>query len=212
LRFNCLRAAGAIGTPEALVFVGEGLRDPDPYVRRVAQEVLAEHDALPEKLPAPAPTPARPLPEIELAARNPMVEISTSRGMMVFELFPNEAPLHVHNLLELAREDHYDGLDFHRVVPDFVIQGGCYRADGNGATTWRGGGLPLEVGPRKFVRGTLGMPRNEDLDSGGSQIFVTHRPTPHLDGRYTIFGQLRSGFEVLDTIEVGDRILDVRER
>lgn len=212
LRFNCLRDAGAIGTPEAMAFVHDGLRDPHPHVRRVAQEVLAEHDALPGQIPPPPPTPARPLPDIEYVERNPMVEISTSRGMMVFELFPNEAPLHVYNLLELTRDDHYDGLDFHRVVPDFVIQGGCYRADGNGATTWRGGGLPLEVGPRKFARGALGMPRNEDLDSGGSQIFVTHRPTPHLDGRYTVFGQLRSGFEVLDAIEVGDKILDVRRR
>ena len=60
------------------------------------------------------------------------------------------------------------------------------------------------------MRGSLGMPRNEDVDSGGSQFFVTHRPTPHLDGRYTVFGELRAGGAVLDSIEVGDRILSVR--
>jgi peptidyl-prolyl cis-trans isomerase B (cyclophilin B) len=129
---------------------------------------------------------------------------------MVFELFPAEAPVHVYNFLELAGRGFYDGLSFHRVVPDFVIQGGCYRGDGNGSVTWRDGALRHEIGPRKYIRGSLGMPRNEDMESGGSQIFVTHRPTPHLDGRYTIFGELRSGFDVLDSIEVGDRILHVQ--
>jgi cyclophilin family peptidyl-prolyl cis-trans isomerase len=139
------------------------------------------------------------------------VRIQTTRGDLVFELFPREAPIHVHNFLTLAGADHYDGTLFHRVVPNFVIQGGDYRGDGNGGTTYRGeDALRHEIAPRKFVRGSLGMPRNENPDSGGSQIFVTHRPTPHLDGRYTIFGELRDGFDVLDAIEVGDRIEDVR--
>ena len=129
---------------------------------------------------------------------------------MTFELFADETPIHVHNFLTLAQDDHYDGLNFHRVVPDFVIQGGCYRGDGNGARPWRGEALRQEIGPRKYVRGSLGMPRNQDMESGGSQFFVTHRPTPHLDGRYTIFGELTSGSLVLDSIEVGDVILDVR--
>jgi peptidyl-prolyl cis-trans isomerase B (cyclophilin B) len=129
---------------------------------------------------------------------------------MVFELFPDETPLHVHNFLELARSGYYKDTPFHRVVPDFVIQGGDYRGDGNGGQTWDGEVLPGEFTPRKFARGALGMPRNEDPDSGGSQIFVTQRETPHLDGRYTVFGQLLEGEGVLDTIEIGDRILGVR--
>jgi peptidyl-prolyl cis-trans isomerase B (cyclophilin B) len=129
---------------------------------------------------------------------------------MVFELFPDEAPLHVHNFLELARRGYYSDTPFHRVVPDFVIQGGDYRGDGDGGKTWDGELLPAEFTPRKFTRGALGMPRNDDPDSGGSQIFVTHRETPHLDGRYTLFGQLLEGGEVLDAIEVGDRIKSVR--
>ena len=130
---------------------------------------------------------------------------------MVFELFPAEAPVHVHSFLALARAGYYDGLDFHRVVPDFVIQGGCYRGDGNGTGTWRGqaDSLRHEFTPRRYVRGSLGMPRSSEVDSGGSQLFVTHRPTPHLDGRYTIFGELREGFDVLDAVEVGDRILRI---
>lgn len=148
------------------------------------------------------------------AAPNPMVEIVTTRGTMLFELFPREAPVHVHSFLQLAERDHFDGLDFHRVVGDVVIQGGCYRGDGNGTGTWRAAHDTLrhEFGRRRFVRGSLAMPRGAELDSGGSQIFVTHRPTPHLDGRYTIFGELREGGAVLDAIQVGDRILDVRRR
>ncbi|HKX45746.1 MAG TPA: peptidylprolyl isomerase, partial [Planctomycetota bacterium] len=161
----------------------------------------------PEVRPPP-PAPGRELP---LWSRNPLVEVATSRGSLVFELFPDDAPLHVYNFLVLAERDHYDGTLFHRVVPDFVAQGGDYRGDGNGAKPWRGDALRHEFGPRSFGRGALGMPRSEDLDSGGSQIFVTHRPTPHLDDRYTLFGQLRIGFEVLDRIEQGDRIVDVRE-
>jgi len=140
---------------------------------------------------------------------NPRVEIVTTRGTMQFELFPEETPLHVHNFLELARRGYFTDLPFHRVVPDFVIQGGDYRGDGNGGQTWDGAPLPAEFTPRKFVRGALGMPRNDDPDSGGSQIFVTQRETPHLDGRYTLFGELIEGRDVLDAIEIGDRIKSV---
>jgi cyclophilin family peptidyl-prolyl cis-trans isomerase len=175
-----------------------------------AKEIPGERAA---KLAALRDAPQRrtQVGELDHFAANPMVEIVTTRGTMLFELFHDETPLHVHNFLELARRGYYTGLPFHRVVPDFVIQGGDYRGDGNGGKTWDGQVLPGEFTPRKFVRGALGMPRNEDPDSGGSQIFVTHRETPHLDGRYTVFGQLVSGEEALDAIEVGDRILAVRE-
>jgi cyclophilin family peptidyl-prolyl cis-trans isomerase len=164
-------------------------------------------DAFP---PRAAPEVRPPLAIPTAAGPNPLVEIVTDRGSMVFELFRDETPVHVHNFLELVRREHYDGLGFHRVVPDFVVQGGDPRGDGNGGTTWRGVALRREFTPRKYVRGSLGMPRNDDPDSGGSQIFVTHRETPHLDGRYTLFGELRRGIEVLDAIEVGDTIRSVR--
>jgi cyclophilin family peptidyl-prolyl cis-trans isomerase len=138
------------------------------------------------------------------------VEIVTNRGTMVFELLRNECPVHVFNFLTLAQRGFYDGTTFHRVVPDFVIQGGDVRGDGNGGASWRGDPLRSEFTPRKFLRGALGMPRNEDPDSGGSQIFVTQRWTPHLDGRYTLFGVMLSGGEALDTIEVGDSILEIK--
>jgi cyclophilin family peptidyl-prolyl cis-trans isomerase len=168
----------------------------------------------PETLPEIPPcveAPAEALVPLAGSGENPWVDIVTSKGTLRFELLPGEAPLHVHNFLTQAAGDRYDGTLWHRVVPDFVIQGGDYRGDGNGGGTWRGAddSLRHEFGPRKYARGSLGMPRNEDPDSGGSQLFVTHRATPHLDGRYTIFGELRAGFEVLDAIEVGDRIVDV---
>lgn len=213
VRAECLRNAASIPGDASAELLALGLAAPEPYVRSLARTLL-EARGLPapeSDAPLAAPEPLTERPWADLA-RNPTAEIRTTRGVMSFELFADEAPLHVENFVQLARRGFYEGLDFHRVVPDFVIQGGCYRGDGNGGTTWRGGSLRQEIGPRKFVRGSLGMPRNDDLESGGSQLFVTHRPTPHLDGRYTIFGELRSGFEVLDATELGDTIVDVRIR
>ena len=230
VRFNVLRLAGKIGGEGARSLLLRGSTAPQPFVRQVAQEELARlwPDLPIPEVPPLARAPGRPLPgaELPIPRENPRVAIETTRGTFVFELFPAEAPVHVHNFLALAARGYYDGLTFHRVVPDFVVQGGDYRGDGNGGVTYRvpidpraalerGEGVPAdslrhEISPRKFVRGSLGMPRNDDPDSGGSQIFITHRPTPHLDGRYTIFGELRSGGEVLDRIEAGDRLREVR--
>lgn len=215
IRFNALRAAAKCAGRDAAALLAEGATDRSAFVRRVAREELGR--VAPELLADLAPSTesvldaADRLESYEPFHANPWVDVVTSKGTLRFELFPAEAPLHVHNFLAQAAREHYDGTPWHRVVPDFVIQGGDYRGDGNGGGTWRGAddSLRHEFGPRKYVRGSLGMPRNEDPDSGGSQIFVTHRATPHLDGRYTIFGELREGFEVLDAIEVGDRIVDV---
>lgn len=210
-----VEAAAKIGGARGQTVVEHGLEHPDPFVRRRSMDLLAKSFQVADVPVSKSSPEARPPISIPVAEgphsrSNPRVEIVTDRGSMVFELFPDETPVHVHNFLELVRRGHYDGLGFHRVVPDFVIQGGDPRGDGNGGTTWRGVPLRREFTPRKFVRGSLGMPRNDDPDSGGSQIFVTHRETPHLDGRYTLFGELRQGFEVLDRIEVGDSIRSVR--
>ncbi|MEQ1893114.1 MAG: peptidylprolyl isomerase, partial [Planctomycetota bacterium] len=212
--FNALEVLAKIATPEARATVEAAQDDARPHVRAVARRLMrdtfgatprSEEPALAEPLPLPVPGKDHPLYRF-----NPLVELDTTRGTMVFELFPLEAPLHVHNFLTLIERGAYDGLTFHRVVPDFVIQGGDHRGDGNGARPWQGDALRAEFTPRKYTRGSLGMPRNEDPDSGGSQFFVTHLPTPHLDGRYTIFGELRAGGEVLDQLEIGDRILSAK--
>ena len=105
----------------------------------------------------------------------------------------------------LARAKTYDGLFFHRVVPDFVVQGGDPHGDGNGGPGWS---LPDEHTPLRFLRGTLGI-ATSGPDTGGSQLFVCHSPQPHLDGRYTIAGELESGEAVLDALQVGDEIRTV---
>jgi cyclophilin family peptidyl-prolyl cis-trans isomerase len=215
IAFNVLEALGAIGGEGVQRVLERAASDRRPHVRRVARRVLRSRfgvDLPPEPRAPFADDGPIPVPGVDYPRwqQNPMAEVRTSRGTMVFELFPAEAPIHVYNFLTLAEAGHYDDLLFHRVVPDFVIQGGDYRGDGNGGAPWRGDALRNEFGRRKFLRGSLGMPRNEDPDSGGSQFFVTQRPTPHLDGRYTLFGQLRTGGEVLDRVEVGDRILSVR--
>jgi len=215
IAFNVLENLGALGGPDAEHFLREQVSDPRPYVATVARRVLAASYGVEVAPPeGPAPVSRNPVPRAGLDypaySADPIVEIVTSRGPMVFELLPAEAPLHVHNFLALVEREHYQGTTFHRVVPDFVIQGGDVRGDGNGATPWRGSSLRNEFTPRTYDRGCLGMPRHADPDSGGSQFFVTHRPTPHLDGRYTIFGLLRSGGDVLDRIEIGDTILEVR--
>jgi cyclophilin family peptidyl-prolyl cis-trans isomerase/HEAT repeat protein len=214
IAFGVLESAAAIGGEQGLELVERGLAHDDPYVRKKAREWIAKSYPAaavpairaPERKPARVPVAGRDF----MYDENPRVEVRTSKGSMVFELLPDEAPVHVVSFLELVNAHHYDKFSFHRVVPDFVIQGGDTRGDGNGGTSWRGDALRAEFTPRKFLRGSLGMPRNEDPDSGGSQIFVTHRWTPHLDGRYTLFGTLVSGSEVLDAIEVGDTIEEVK--
>ncbi|KPJ61722.1 MAG: peptidylprolyl isomerase [Latescibacteria bacterium DG_63] len=132
--------------------------------------------------------------------------MATERGEIVIRLLGKEAPNTVENFVRLAQDGFYDGLTFHRVVPNFVIQGGCPRGDG-----WGGPGYTIrcEINRRHYLSGAVGMAL-AGKDTGGSQFFITHSPQPHLDGRYTIFGQVIRGMDVVDSIERGDRIVEVR--
>ncbi|MEY2747913.1 MAG: putative peptidyl-prolyl cis-trans isomerase, partial [Planctomycetota bacterium] len=178
----------------------------DDFVARKAARLLDERFGG-RKPVARDPKPWRgPVVELDLPRG---ARIATARGVLELALHGDEAPLHVHNFAKLAARGAYDGLSFHRVVPDFVVQGGDPRGDGNGGEAWDGGSLRAEPTPRPFLRGSLGMPRNDDPDSGGGQIFLTLRETPHLDWRYANFGSLVAGFDALERIEVGDRILRV---
>ena len=143
-----------------------------------------------------------------LASRSPVAQIETDRGTIELALFPDEAPVTVHNFVSLARRRYFDGQRFHRVVPNFVIQAGDPRGDGNGGP---GYAIRDELNPHRYVRGTLGMALSGP-NTGGSQFFVTHAAQPHLDGGYTVFGQLRSGGDVLDRIVQGDRIVRITIR
>jgi peptidylprolyl isomerase len=135
----------------------------------------------------------------------PVAHIETERGVLELTLFAMDAPLTVYNFTSLARRGYFDGLPFHRVVPNFVVQGGDPRGDGNGGP---GSTIRDELNRRRYLRGTLGMALSGP-NTGGSQFFVTHSPQPHLDGGYTVFGQLLSGGDVLDRIVQGDRIVRI---
>ncbi|WP_096016822.1 peptidylprolyl isomerase [Campylobacter lanienae] len=137
------------------------------------------------------------------------VVIKTDKGDMIAELYPDETPQTVANFVELAKSGFYDGLNFHRVIPNFVIQGGCPYGNGVGGPGWR---IKCEcVGQkRKHNRGSLSM-AHAGRDTGGSQFFVCHSPQPHLNGVHTIFGELidDESKSVLDAIRQGDKITTI---
>lgn len=130
------------------------------------------------------------------------VVLVTERGEVEIQLAPEEAPVHAARFLLSVSSGLYDGTIFHRVVSDFVVQGGDPRGSG-----WGDAGFTLrdEINRLPFHRGAVGMPK-AGPDTGGCQLFVTHVPTPHLDGRYTVFGRVTRGLPVIDALQPGDRI------
>jgi cyclophilin family peptidyl-prolyl cis-trans isomerase len=134
--------------------------------------------------------------------------IRTVRGPIQLELFGADAPITVSNFLSLARSGYYRNTRFHRVVPNFVAQDGDTRDDGNGGP---GYAIRDEMNRHRYERGAVGMALSGP-DTGGSQYFITHSPQPHLDGHYTVFGRVLTGFDVLDRIVQGDRITRIDPR
>ena len=132
--------------------------------------------------------------------------METDKGTINLELFDKDAPNTVANFTKLAKSGFYNGLKFHRVIPDFMIQGGDPTGTGGGGPGWK---IKCEINKQKHTPGTLSM-AHAGKDTGGSQWFVTHSSQPHLDGRYTLFGQVVSGMDVVDRIQEGDRILSIR--
>lgn len=150
-----------------------------------------------------AMAPYDPDPAIPLYT--PRALVRTVRGTIEIHLDVVEAPLTSASFIELARRGFFNGLTFHRVVPNFVIQGGCPRGDGNGGPGYT---LRCEIGQTPYGRGAVGMALS-GKDTGGSQFFITHAPAPHLDGAYTVFGRVASGMDVVDRIQPGDVIEEV---
>lgn len=131
----------------------------------------------------------------------------TDRGPIRIELYPDKAPLTVANFVNLAQRGFYDGLNFHRVIPDFMVQGGCPEGSGRG-----GPGYRFEDETRNGLahdRGVLSM-ANAGPDTNGSQFFITHVATPWLDGKHTVFGKVIEGMDVIDKVAQGDLIKSVR--
>ena len=136
---------------------------------------------------------------------NLTAEIATNRGTIRLDLHANEAPLTVANFVNLAKRGYYDGLSFHRVIPNFMIQGGCPEGSGRGGPGYR---FEDEFNPqRRHGKGTLSM-ANAGPGTNGSQFFITHAPQPHLDNKHTVFGQVQGAEDqkVVDEIRQGDRI------
>ena len=122
--------------------------------------------------------------------------INTSKGSMTLELFASEAPLTVNNFVFLAREGFYENGQFHRVIKDFMIQGGCPRGDGTGGPGYRFQDEPVT---KSYVKGTLAM-ANAGPNTNGSQFFIVHGANPGLPPNYTIFGMLTAGEDVLNAL------------
>ena len=205
-RLAALEALARYGGADATATLRRALEDRDWPVRLRAAALLREAgDATAEPV---RPAPVRQPPEFFESDRllrpaySPHAYIETRRGTIEIELNVIESPFTAHAFMELARAGFYNGLKVHRLVPNFVIQAGDPRGDGEG-----GPGFTIrdELSPLPFVRGTVGL-AIAGRDTGGSQFFITLSPQPHLDGKYTAFGRVVKGFELLDRIAIGDEI------
>ncbi|MCY7360590.1 MAG: peptidylprolyl isomerase [Ignavibacteria bacterium] len=133
------------------------------------------------------------------------ITVQTNKGDIKIELLPEVAPFTVMNFLKLSENNFYDNTVFHRVVSNFLIQGGDPTGTGFGGP---GFSIRSEFSPLSYETGMVGM-ASSGKDTEGSQFFITHSATPHLDGRYTIFGKVTDGMDVADEIMIGDFIIDV---
>ena len=137
--------------------------------------------------------------------KNRLAVIESNKGTIEFMLYEKEAPITSANFIELALKGFYDGLTFHRYVPNFIIQGGCPRGDGTGGS---GKTIPLEIVPklRHGAPGAVAMARAQARDSASSQFYITLAPAPFLDSQYAVFGRVISGMDVVLSLRAGDRI------
>jgi HEAT repeat protein/cyclophilin family peptidyl-prolyl cis-trans isomerase len=156
--------------------------------------------------PAAGPPELNDLKALIAPPVSPAAYIDTEKGMIQIELAVVDAPRTVANFVSLARRNFLGATPFHRVVPDFVAQDGDPRGDGEGGPGYT---IRDEINQRPYLRGTVGMALDWE-DTGGSQFFITHSPQPHLDARYTVFGRVVSGMDVVDRLQQWDQIRTVR--
>lgn len=207
-------AIAVIGAAEKLraeagaqALVETAYRNPNPVVARLARRsLLLNFRASAASFPPPEFKPSRASGEypgvLTEAARPWVATVETARGPFRIRLAGKAAPLTVMNFVSLAQRGYFNGAAIHRVVPNFVIQDGDPTGTGNGGPGYE---IRDELNPIEYSEGTVGMALSGP-DTGGSQWFVTHAPQPHLDGIYTVFGQVIAGQDVVERIEQGDRI------
>jgi cyclophilin family peptidyl-prolyl cis-trans isomerase/HEAT repeat protein len=210
-RTAILEALTTLDPPAAQPQLVAALADRDWALRVRAAELLRKlNPAADVSSMRPAPAPTVP----ELAAVDgfvappvsPSAYIDTDKGTIQVELAVIDAPRTVANFIALVRKGYFNGVSLHRVVPDFVVQDGDPRGDGEGGPGYT---IRDELSQRPFLRGTVGMALDW-ADTGGSQFFITHSPQPHLDARYTVFGQVVAGMETVDRLSQWDTIVRIR--
>ena len=205
---DALAASGEAGRD----VIRSGLTDPDWALRVKAAELVAKFDPSADVAAAIRPAPTRvpeggyDAPRFINPTVSPQVYLETEHGTIQIELAVLDAPLTVDNFIALARKGYFTNVAIHRVVPNFVVQDGDPRGDGEGGP---GYSIRDELNTLPHLRGTVGMALDW-RDTGGSQFFITHSPQPHLDARYTVFGRVVAGMEVVDRLRQWDVIKSVR--
>jgi cyclophilin family peptidyl-prolyl cis-trans isomerase/HEAT repeat protein len=211
-RAAALAALAKFGRDAALPALEKALADKDWAVRLRASRLIAELDPSRDAAAAIRPAPTRldraayATSQIVSPPVSTHVYIDTDKGTIQVELAVLDAPLTVRTFTDLAQSGYFGGVAIHRVVPNFVVQDGDPRGDGEGGPGYT---IRDELNQRPYLRGTVGMALDW-ADTGGSQFFITHSPQPHLDARYTVFGQVVSGMDVVDRLARGDVIRQVR--
>ena len=210
-RAAILSALAEYGGDTATAVLKEAVNDKDWAVRVHVATLLARLDPAGDYQAAIRPAPGQPPSPYENAdligpSYSPHVFIETAKGMIEFELAVLDAPQTSWSFMSLARKGFFNGLQIHRVVSNFVVQDGDPRGDGEGGPGYT---IRDELNERPYLRGTVGMALSWK-DTGGSQFFITHSPQPHLDARYTAFGKVVNGMDVVDRIQQGDTIKSVK--
>jgi len=213
-RAAVLAALVKYGAADATPVLRTALADKDWAVRVRAAMLLKQLDPSAVDVDAqirPAPTTLAAgvyaAPRLVSPPVSTQVYVDTDRGTIQIELAVIDAPLTVENFVALARKGYFNGLSVHRVVADFVVQDGDPRGDGEGGPGYT---IRDELNELPYLRGTVGMALDPWPDTGGSQWFITHSPQPHLDAKYTVFGRVVAGMDVVDRIQQGDVIRQVR--
>jgi len=210
-RAAAIAALAKYGAAAAAPALNEALGDKDWAVRLRAAALLRELDPATDASSRIRPAPGPPVeayaaPALVAPRVSPHVFLDTDKGTIEIELAVLEAPLTAGNFMALARSGYFSGMAVHRVVPNFVVQAGDRRGDGEGGPGYT---IRDEINTLPYLRGTVGMAL-DGADTGGSQFFITHSPQPHLDGRYTVFGRVAAGMDVVDRLQQGDVIRRVR--
>jgi cyclophilin family peptidyl-prolyl cis-trans isomerase/HEAT repeat protein len=204
-----LDALGKQKSAKANDAIKTAVDSPDHLIRRKAVAVLKENGVGDFSshigVVKISNTPADYERALARIGKNFYAVVTTTRGSFTIELLPEAAPLNVDNFIQLARRGYFGGITIHRVVPNFVIQDGDPRGDGNGGPGYQ---IRCEINQVPYERGAVGMALS-GKDTGGSQWFVTHSPQPHLNGGYTVFGNVTSGMAVVDNIIRGDVIRSI---